>query len=55
MVERRSKEIEECVIIREKCVIHDTVTAAWYAEQCVVELTYPNVHHTGPLDGERHH
>ena len=28
---------------REKCVTHDTVTAAGYAEQCVVELTYPNV------------
>ena len=48
MVERKSKVIEECVT-------HDTVTAAGYAEQCVVELTYPNVHYIGPLDCGRHH
>ena len=48
MVERKSKVIEECVT-------HDTVTATGYAEQCVVELTYPNVHHTGPLDCGQHH
>ena len=40
---------------RENLVTHDTVIVAGYAEQCVVKLTYPNVHHTGPLDGERHH
>ena len=45
MVERKSRVIEECVT-------NDTVTAAGYAEQCVVDLAYPNAHHEGPPDSE---
>ena len=44
---RQLKHYSECVSM--------TLTAAGYAEQCVVELNYPNVHHIGPLDSERHH
>ena len=35
------------------CVTHDTVTDAGVRRACsVVELTYPNTHHKGPLHGE---
>ena len=35
------------------CVTRDTVTAAGVSRACsVVEPTYPNVHHKGPLHGE---
>ena len=39
--------------VTETCVTHDTVTAAGVRRACsVVELTYPNTHHKGPLHGE---